>query len=71
MGRSRGGLTTKIHAVVDADGLPLRYALSPGQAHDNQAAEPLLKGLLPPDSFVLGDKAYDAEWPGRAAESLW
>ena len=28
MGRSRGGLTTKIHAVVDASGLPLRFALS-------------------------------------------
>ena len=35
MGRSRGGLTTKIHAVVDASGLPLRFALSPGQAHDS------------------------------------
>ena len=35
MGRSRGGLTTKIHAVVNASGLPLRFALSPGQAHDS------------------------------------
>ena len=32
MGRSRGGLTTRIHSVVDASGLPLRFALSPGQA---------------------------------------
>ena len=31
MGRSRGGLTTKIHAVVDAAGLPIRYDLSPAQ----------------------------------------
>ena len=29
MGRSRGGLTSKIHAVVDSDGLPVRLALSP------------------------------------------
>ena len=33
MGRSRGGLTTKIHAVVDAKGLPIRLALTPGQAY--------------------------------------
>jgi len=29
MGRSRGGLTSKIHAVVDSNGLPVRLALSP------------------------------------------
>ena len=62
MGRSRGGLTTKIHTVVDATGLPLRFALSPGQAHDSTLAGALLDDHLPPDSFVLGDKAYDAEW---------
>ena len=27
MGRSRGGLTTKIHALVDADGRPIRLEL--------------------------------------------
>jgi transposase len=30
MGRSRGGLTTKIHALVDAEGRPIRIALTPG-----------------------------------------
>jgi transposase len=30
MGRSRGGLTTKIHALVDADGRPVRLELTPG-----------------------------------------
>ena len=34
MGRSGGGLTMKIHAVIDASGLPLRFALSPGQVHN-------------------------------------
>ena len=62
MGRSRGGLTTKIHTVVDAEGLPLRFALSPGQAHDSTLAGPLLDDRLPPNSFVLADKACDAEW---------
>jgi hypothetical protein len=32
MGRSRGGLTSKIHAVVDTDGLPVRLALTAGEA---------------------------------------
>jgi len=32
MGRSRGGLTSKIHALVDGNGLPVRLALSPGEA---------------------------------------
>ena len=38
MGRSRGGLTSKIHAVVDNKGLPLRLALTAGEAHDNRLA---------------------------------
>ena len=36
MGRSRGGLTSKIHAVVDTNGLPVHLALTPGEAHDNR-----------------------------------
>jgi hypothetical protein len=36
MGRSRGELTSKIRAVVDTNGLPLRLALTAGEAHDNQ-----------------------------------
>jgi transposase len=31
MGRSRGGLTTKVHALTDARGLPIKLALTPGQ----------------------------------------
>ena len=61
MGRSRGGLTTKIHAVSDVTGLPIRYDLSPGQAHDTTAAGAML-ATLPPDSFLVADKAYDAKW---------
>ena len=34
MGRSRGGLTSKIHAVVDTNGLPVHLALTPGEAHE-------------------------------------
>ncbi|GEO19406.1 hypothetical protein MAE02_71020 [Microvirga aerophila] len=59
MGRSRGGLTTKIHALVDAEGRPIRIALTPGQAHDTTAAEDLLADLKP-GATLLADKAYDS-----------
>jgi hypothetical protein len=36
IGRSRGGLTSKVHAVVYADGLPVRPDFTPGEAHDNR-----------------------------------
>jgi transposase len=39
MGRSRGGLTSKIHAVVDTNGLPVRLGLTAGEAHDNRLLE--------------------------------
>jgi len=60
LGRSRGGLTTKIHAVVDAQGLPIRLGLTGGQAHDGQIADTLLDHLGP-RTIVLADKAYDAD----------
>ena len=58
LGRSRGGLTTKIHMLVDSLGRPLRFALSPGQAHDITEAAKLLDGESA--DYVLGDRAYDA-----------
>ena len=61
MGRSRGGLTTKIHTVVDADGLPVRLGLTPGEAHDNRLCSPLLTGLHQ-GSMLLADRGYDADW---------
>ena len=61
MGRSRGGLTTKIHAVVDADGRPIVLALTPGQAHDGRSAAGLLDTIREGD-ILLADRAYDADW---------
>jgi len=52
-------LTTKIHAIVDAKGLPIRLGLTAGQTWDGQAAMDLLQ-VLPKDTMVLADKAYDA-----------
>jgi hypothetical protein len=45
MGRSRGGLTSKIHAVVDTNDLPVHLALTPGEAHDNRLCSVLLSAL--------------------------
>jgi transposase len=68
MGRSRGGLTTKVHALVDANGLPLELVLTPGQAGDCPVAARLL-GHLRENTIVLADKAYDADWLRRQIEA--
>lgn len=60
MGRSRGGLTTKIHALTDAEGRPVRLALTAGQAADTPMAEKLLADLQP-GATLLADKAYDTD----------
>jgi transposase len=59
LGHSRGGLTTKFHTDVDANGLPLQVMITGGQQHDNLMARALLEGL-PNSGMVLADKAYDA-----------
>ena len=59
MGRSRGGLATRIHALADALGRPIRLMLSPGQAWDGRAAEQLL-AALPKGCRLLADRAYDS-----------
>ena len=59
IGRSRGGLTTKIHALVDALGNPVHLMLTPGQAHDLAGAESLIDSADP--EALIGDKAYDAD----------
>ena len=72
MGRSRGGLTTKIHALVDADGLPIALTLTEGQAHDGKGAAPMLDGLGP-GQILLADRAYDSNALRQAitAQGAW
>lgn len=60
MGRSRGGLTTKIHALVDANGLPITLKLSEGQAHDGRSAADMLINLTD-GQILLADRAYDSD----------
>jgi transposase len=68
IGRSRGGLTTKTHALVDGRGRPLVIAVTPGQANDSPALPRLLAELRVPrlgpgrprttPAALRGDKAY-------------
>ena len=60
MGRSRGGLTTKIHALVDAEGLPIALKLTEGQAHDGRSADDMLEALAD-GQILLADRAYDSD----------
>jgi transposase len=60
MGRSRGGLTTKIHALVDASGLPIALKLTEGQAHDGRSAQDML-GSITAGQILLADRAYDSD----------
>ena len=57
MGHSRGGLTTKIHTLTDAQGRPLRFILTAGEAHDSTTAADLLADRT--TTGVIADKAYD------------
>lgn len=56
-GRTKGGINTKIHAAVDAHGMPVRFLITAGNQADCTQGTALLEGL--PLQFVLADKAYD------------
>ena len=76
MGRSRGGLTTKIHALVDAlvdaNGNPIALKLTAGQAHDGRSACDMLDGLGA-GQILLADRAYDSDAlrDSLAARGAW
>lgn len=59
LGRSKGGLTTKLHATGDALGLPIRILATPGNRNDITQAADLLDGFTA--GHVIADKAYDGE----------
>ncbi|WSZ63849.1 IS5 family transposase [Streptomyces canus] len=70
LGRSRGGLTTKIHLACDGKGRPLAILLTPGQRYDSICARPLLERIRVPRTGqgrprcrpdqVVADKAYSS-----------
>ena len=60
IGKSRGGLTSKIHMAVDAMGLPIGFEISGGEVNDCTAAPELLE-QLPTAENVIADKGYDSQ----------
>lgn len=58
LGRSRGGLSTKIHAAADPLGLPVRLLATQGQRHDIAFAHGLVENI--DADALLADKGYDA-----------
>lgn len=60
IGRSRGGLTTKIHAAVDALGLPVRLIPTAGQRGDSPQAAALIDGL-DGVGHVIADAACESD----------
>jgi len=60
IGKSKGGMTTKIPALVDALGNRVGFRLLPGQRHDICGVEPLIRDRE--FGVLLADKAFDADW---------
>ena len=67
LGRSKGGFTTKIHAIVDALGNPLKFVLTAGQRNDITQGENLtfeIEGMQ-----LIADKGYDSNALVESLES--
>ena len=60
VGRTRGGLNTKLHAIVDGLGNPVKFLLSAGNDNDCVHAVELLEHVELSGSNVLADRAYGA-----------
>ncbi len=57
VGRTRGGLNTKLHTIVDGLGNPVAFLLSAGNDHDSAHAIQLLEQINISGSSVLADRA--------------
>jgi transposase len=70
-GRSRAGVTTKRHVVVDGNGIPLAMKLSAGHRHEMTMARQTIQEICVPRPVgrprtrpdgLAADKGYDADW---------
>ena len=59
IGKTKGGWNTKVHALVDINGMPIRILLGAGNRHDILSAPELVKGET--GRHILADKAYDSD----------
>ncbi|MEM6539110.1 MAG: IS5 family transposase, partial [Pseudomonadota bacterium] len=51
---------TKVHALVDAEGRPIRLKITEGQAHDGRSAADMFD-TVKADHILLADRAYDSD----------
>ncbi|HKK96909.1 MAG TPA: IS5 family transposase [Marivita sp.] len=61
IGRTKGGMNTKLHAICDSQGRPINLFVTAGQVSDYIGAQALLSGLANV-KWLLGDRGYDADW---------
>ncbi|WP_268870857.1 IS5 family transposase [Actibacterium mucosum] len=61
IGRTKGGMNTKLHAICDSQGRPLNLFATAGQVSDYIGARVLLSSL-PDVDWLLGDRGHDADW---------
>ncbi|WP_144038974.1 IS5 family transposase [Gemmobacter megaterium] len=61
IGRTKGGPNTKLHAVTDATGRPIRFFMTTGEVSDYTGAAAMLSSL-PTADWLLADRGYDADW---------
>ena len=54
-------MNTKLHAVTDTSGRPIRFFITAGQVSEYAGAMALLNGL-PDAKWLLADRGYDADW---------
>ncbi|MEJ5141588.1 IS5 family transposase [Gluconobacter albidus] len=67
IGRTKGGMNTKLHAITDQNGRPLNFFITAGQVSDYTGAAALLDSL-PMAQWMLADRGYDADWFRDALE---
>lgn len=58
---TKGGMTTKLHAVADRNGRPLSFLMTASQVSDYTGAAALLDDM-PAAQWLLGDRSDDADW---------
>ena len=59
MERTKGGLNTKIYLAMDANGMPIRFAITKGTTHDCKKAIELIDGFEA--GALLADRGYDSD----------
>src|SRR3546814_4884965 len=61
IGRTKGGMNTKLHAVTAANGRPISFFMTAGPVSDYTGAAALLE-RLPNAQWMMADRGYDADW---------